>query len=43
VSVKKLTCPECVQGKHQNCTGWAIDEATDKFEPCACRAKGHGS
>jgi hypothetical protein len=28
-------CPECVAGKHENCTGWAID--ADDFEvACGC-------
>ena len=30
------TCPECVQGKHGNCVGVALDEATDEFGPCEC-------
>lgn len=28
-------CPECVQGKHGNCTGWAFDEA-DEGVDCGC-------
>jgi hypothetical protein len=27
-------CPDCEQGKHQNCTGEAWD--TEKDEPCVC-------
>lgn len=28
-------CPECTQGKHRNCTGWALD-AADVVVECAC-------
>jgi hypothetical protein len=28
-------CPECRDGKHRNCTGWALD-ADDKMVPCHC-------
>lgn len=34
-------CPECRQGKHQNCTGWAINEETDEVGPCPCEEGGH--
>lgn len=35
-------CPECQQGKHGNCTGWAIDDY-DRiiFCGCDCRADPH--
>lgn len=29
-------CPECANGKHANCTGWAIDETTDEVVCCGC-------
>lgn len=29
-------CPECEQGKHGNCTGWALDE-TDREVECMCQ------
>lgn len=29
------TCPECRQGKHPNCTGWALDD-NDEVIPCGC-------
>ena len=28
-------CPECYQGKHDNCTGWAFD-ARDEEVRCGC-------
>lgn len=31
-------CPECAQGKHQNCTGWALNEATDEIVDCHCES-----
>lgn len=34
-------CPECAQGKHRNCTGWAIYEATDTLADCTCRQTNH--
>jgi len=34
-------CPECRQGKHGNCAGWALDPDTDDFVTCACAAGGH--
>lgn len=30
-----LWCPECKNGKHQNCDGWALDSA-DELLPCRC-------
>lgn len=32
----RLLCPECAQGKHQNCTGQVLDPDTDDFELCGC-------
>lgn len=34
------SCPECVQGKHPNCTGDAMDE-DDRFVACGCAKRGH--
>ena len=34
-------CPECQQGKHAICTGWAIDEDTDTVVACECAEGGH--
>jgi hypothetical protein len=34
------TCPECVQSKHDNCTGTVLDDA-DEMVPCACLSLGH--
>lgn len=34
-------CPECQNGKHQNCAGWAIDEETDAVVDCTCAEGGH--
>lgn len=31
-----MICPECANGKHPNCTGWAIDAETDCVVDCAC-------
>jgi Zn finger protein HypA/HybF involved in hydrogenase expression len=36
-----LACPECRSGKHHNCTGWAIDEATDEVIACPCPEPAH--
>ena len=32
-------CPECVNGKHKNCTGWAFD-SHDNPTNCGCRFNG---
>jgi hypothetical protein len=29
-------CPDCEQGKHQNCTGEAWDTIKDDFTVCPC-------
>lgn len=34
-------CPECVQGKHQNCSGQAWDNAADEPTSCACDDASH--
>jgi len=33
-------CPECRQGKHSNCTGWALDDR-DEITQCPCQQLGH--
>lgn len=35
-------CPECLQGKHGNCDGTALDEEHDEITLCACNEAGHG-
>jgi hypothetical protein len=29
-------CPECRDGKHTNCTEWALDPITDDVVACLC-------
>lgn len=29
-------CPECAQGKHQNCVGQAWDDEADELTLCGC-------
>lgn len=29
-------CPECRDGKHNNCTEWAVHPVSDEVVPCAC-------
>lgn len=36
-------CPECQQGKHQNCEGQAWDPEADEPGPCACPDEAHGA
>jgi hypothetical protein len=31
-----MLCPECVQGKTDNCTGWVINEK-DEVDVCATK------
>lgn len=31
-------CPECRNGKHPNCTGWALD-AADEVVSCGCSCR----
>ena len=33
-------CPECAQGKHRNCAGWAFNDA-DEWVPCMCPDASH--
>lgn len=35
-------CPECVQGKHDNCDGVTWDQETDTYADCPCYLDGHG-
>lgn len=28
-------CPECISGKHGNCTGWTLDEDDNEID-CEC-------
>lgn len=37
---KDEMCPECVQGKHDNCTGWGLNVLEDEVQ-CSCEAVGH--
>lgn len=41
MSLHPRDCPECRQGKHVNCTGWALDEDTDDVVECECAEGGH--
>lgn len=41
MSLRPRDCPECAQGKHRTCAGWAIDEDTDEFVDCECAEGGH--
>ena len=34
-------CPECVAGKHLNCTTQAWDDLADQPTVCPCHAAGH--
>lgn len=34
-------CPECDQGKHDNCWDEALDPETDLFVKCACAERDH--
>lgn len=34
-------CPECRDGKHDNCNGDAWDMAADQPAACSCQARGH--
>jgi len=37
------SCPDCEQGKHQNCTGAAWDDGADAETVCPCSVlTGHG-
>ena len=39
--MKEITCPECAQGKHDNCTSWALDEHDNEM-PCMCACTRQG-
>lgn len=34
-------CPECRNGKHQNCDGVALDPDADEIVECGCAQDGH--
>lgn len=38
--MSKPICPECRDGKHQNCDGTALDLETDLIVPCGCAIAG---
>lgn len=38
---RERDCPECMQGKHQNCAHQAIDPDTDELVDCECEEGGH--
>lgn len=35
-------CPECMQGKHVNCTHEVLGDDDVTMVPCACEQQGHG-
>lgn len=37
----RLPCPECRDGKHDNCAGQAWDFDRDQPVPCSCEEAGH--
>ena len=37
----KRACPDCEQGKHRNCTGYAWDINTDQETTCPCADNQH--
>lgn len=39
--MSNVICPECQQGKHDNCSAMALDPETDVFVDCACKNEGH--
>ncbi|HEY5785846.1 MAG TPA: hypothetical protein VIT65_13815 [Microlunatus sp.] len=36
------SCPECEAGKHDNCTGWALNDI-DEETPCGCYCQASSS
>lgn len=38
--MNEASCPECEQGKHDNCTGWALN-SRDVEVQCRCEITGH--
>jgi len=38
---ERPVCPECVAGKHGNCTSQAWSDITDTPTHCRCWANGH--
>jgi hypothetical protein len=41
VMTHQLMCPECRDGKHDNCDGSGWDRETDEFIRCPCAQRGH--
>lgn len=37
-----IKCPECAQGKHDNCDGQAWDFENDEPAACGCEVNNHG-
>jgi hypothetical protein len=40
VTAAAAVCPECRDGKHANCIGYALDTATDTVVDCGCAHQG---
>lgn len=38
---RSFLCPECVQGKHDNCDGMTLDPIKDILTPCECTDHAH--
>ena len=36
-----MICPDCENGKHDNCTNEAYDFDKDEIVPCECHARNH--
>jgi hypothetical protein len=34
-------CPDCVQGKHSNCTGYSWNNTLDEETACPCKDESH--
>lgn len=34
-------CPECIQGKHQNCSGYSWNNTKDEETNCPCSDESH--
>lgn len=39
----RVICPECLQGKHDNCDSSAWNMEADDLDVCACWKEGHVS
>lgn len=42
VCAPEFRCAECRDGKHGNCTGWALDDG-DRLVDCECGCQGEGT